>query len=440
MAEVYRTLCCLRPAGAPGQRAGALPQQAFTIGVRTLPSASAALARHALEDLEEPCTAADQALLEASRDADDRDALLCLRCRVSHPLERKLRWMHGKFAARHGLDLLEMAARVLDDVGVLLPFEPPPPVPERTGQAEHEPFGLSVVRTYRRTFSSLPHWAGVRLQGHDELKRYLREHGLILQSDWSLLAQASTKRIREAWLGHGDAGFSPEWATALHGAYKAHYRAALDAYAARRGKRSGWTPDPAFLEALAPDQPATLTFSQLRAMAQAVRQLMLQLMAGPAADPLPPSDERLAAAAPDASTEDQEGSRATYRLVNEVLHQVMDSYLPAVLAKASTNPERSRCIWRAFADGCNQRDETEQRCGCSQSTVAKTLQLRLHTEEIATRAAEILQRRPPFDSIGRSVEASERMVAALRNHLLTPAQEGDVPPLRHWIARALSPP
>ena len=49
---------------------------------------------------------------------------------------------------------------------------------------------------------------------------------------------------------------------------------------------------------------------------------------------------------------------------------------------------------------------------------------------IATAAAVELRRHPAFASCGRSVEAAERLVSALRNHLLEPEQERDVAPLR----------
>ncbi|MDM7954748.1 MAG: hypothetical protein QUV07_16240 [Cyanobium sp. CZS 25K] len=43
---------------------------------------------------EPPSASANQLLLDASRQQDDRGAPLCLRCRVSWPLEAKLRALH----------------------------------------------------------------------------------------------------------------------------------------------------------------------------------------------------------------------------------------------------------------------------------------------------------------------------------------------------------
>jgi len=63
---------------------------------------------------------------------------------------------------------------------------------------------------------------------------------------------------------------------------------------------------------------------------------------------------------------------------------------------------------------------------------------KLRASAIATAAAVELKRHPAFASCGQSVEAAERLVNALRNHLLEPEQEGDVAPLRRWVQNHLS--
>ncbi|MFM7087053.1 MAG: hypothetical protein ACKOXO_08710 [Cyanobium sp.] len=70
--------------------------------------------------------------------------------------------------------------------------------------------------------------------------------------------------------------------------------------------------------------------------------------------------------------------------------------------------------------------------------MSKLLQERRLATTIATAAAAALLRDPAFAALGRSVEGTERLVDALRNHLLEPKPEGDVAPLRAAVARALS--
>jgi len=55
-------------------------------------------------------------------------------------------------------------------------------------------------------------------------------------------------------------------------------------------------------------------------------------------------------------------------------------------------------------------------------------------------AAIELKRHPDFASCGQSVEAAERLVEALRNHLLESEREGDVAPLRRWVKQYLEQP
>jgi hypothetical protein len=63
-----------------------------------------------------------------------------------------------------------------------------------------------------------------------------------------------------------------------------------------------------------------------------------------------------------------------------------------------------------------------------------------HATTLAITAAVELKRHPAFASCGQSVEAAERLVLALRNHLLESEREGDVAPLRRWVQQYLSQP
>ncbi|MEB3332576.1 MAG: hypothetical protein VKI83_08800, partial [Synechococcaceae cyanobacterium] len=59
---------------------------------------------------------------------------------------------------------------------------------------------------------------------------------------------------------------------------------------------------------------------------------------------------------------------------------------------------------------------------------------------VATAAALELKRHPAFSSCGTSIEAADRLVEALRNHLLKPEREGDSTPLRQWVQQHLAQP
>jgi hypothetical protein len=79
-----------------------------------------------------------------------------------------------------------------------------------------------------------------------------------------------------------------------------------------------------------------------------------------------------------------------------------------------------------------------ERCGTTPGTVSKAIRPTEHATTIATAAAIELKRHPAFASCCCSVEAAERLVGALRNHLLEPEREGTIAPLRQWVQTHLS--
>ena len=361
-------------------------------------------------------------------------AFLCLRCRISHPLEAKLRGFQRQYGEHYGLDLIDLASYALDDDGRPLIY---------ADIALNEtvlvsPFTAEVLRTYKPEFCGLPHWARLKLQAHNGLKAYFREHGLLLISDWALLADSSRKRVREAWISFGAAGFTADYAVALHQAYKIHYPSAKASYQQATGKASGWIPNADFLQLIAPEQATEASANQLKVIAHALRLLKSGQWQRSAAladeleaelpDPatLPSTDERLSSA--------ELSSRIT-----AALQRALDHYLPVVLAPANRDSNLLRCLWAGWAQGLTNRPLAE-RCGTSCGTVSKKLRITDHATAIATTAAVELKRHPAFASVGSSVEGAERLVEALRNHLLEPEREGGVAPLRRWIQEYLNKP
>ena len=124
-----------------------------------------------------------------------------------------------------------------------------------------------MLRTYDPRKCGLPHWARLKLQCHNELKAYFREHGLLLISDWALLRNTSAKRIRECWQSFARRAITAETAVGLQQRFGPLYDRAMHAYKASTGKASGWQPDAKFLRALAPEQDTNETEEQLIAIA-----------------------------------------------------------------------------------------------------------------------------------------------------------------------------
>ena len=399
------------------------------------------LLRELAPESSEPSRALDREILQAAVDQCDPLPLLALRCRVSHPMEAWLRATHSRYRESYGLDLLAMASYALDDTGSLsIRTGPQTSAPFTYAEIASlpkgliSPFSAEVIRTYDPDKCGLPHWARLKLQCHNDLKSYFREHGLLLISDWALLADSSAKRVRESWEVFGGGGFTAEQATALLAAYKPLYRQAMQAYRQSTGKASGWQPDAAFLQALSPEQAASTTMEQLQAIAAAIRRL--QSGRWQQGSPL---DQELVdqLPAPEPDAEPDEDPAQLRALIDQALQRAMEAHMPAVLSAEGRHRDLLRCLWAGWAEGMSNRPLAE-RCGTSCGTVSKRLRPTEHATTIATAAAVELKRQPAFASCSQSVEAAERLVEALRNHLLEPEREGDVAPLRRWIQQYLS--
>lgn len=401
------------------------------------------LLRDLAPESSEPSRALDRDVLQAAVDQRDPMPLLALRCRVSHPLEAWLRVTHSKYRETYGLDLTAMASYALDDTGSLtLRTGPETTAPFVYAEIASlpkgliSPFSAEVIRTYDPQKCGLPHWARLKLQYHNELKAYFREHGLLLISDWALLADSSAKRVRESWEVFGGGGFTAAAAAALHAAYKPLYREAMQAYRQATGKASGWQPDAPFLQALAPEQPEARTMGQLEAIAAAIRRLQSGRWQESSA-----IDQELAeqVAAPQPDSDPADDPADLRPLIDQALQRAMDAHMPDVVSAEGRQRDLLHCLWAGWAEGMSNRPLAE-RCGTSCGTVSKKLRPTEHATTIATAAAVELKRHPAFSSCGQSVEAAERLVDALRNHLLEPEREGEVAPLRRWIQQYLSNP
>jgi len=401
---------------------------------------------------EQPCLRLDSALLQAAMDQPDPHPLLCLRCRISHALEAWLRATHAKHGKKHGLDLMAMASYALDDEGELT---------IRTGPESEEPFvyavlaslpkGLlspfsaEILRTYQPSLCGLPHWSRLKIQSHNGLKAYFKQNGLLLISDWALLRHSSGKKVRAACERHLRSSFSADTCVALHARYQLSHDDALSTYKARTGKASGWQPDQSFAAALDPERNPFDTIDLLKRIATAIRQYMtgsttqsLEQAAETGYEPVDPSTI--------ATQVDDAPDPAELRgLIDAALQRAMDQHMPQVLANGGRKTDLLRCLWAGWAEGLTNAG-LATRCRCddypklSRGTVSKEMETTKHATTLAITAAVELKRHPAFASCGQSVEAAERLVLALRNHLLESEREGDVAPLRRWVQQYLSQP
>ena len=394
-----------------------------------------------------PSPALDRLLLQRSQAHNDPDPLLCLRCHISHPLEAWVRALHGRFQTGYDLDLTAIASFALDDTGALNLRRSPDRQDPFTFAALQElphglisPFSAEVLRTYDPSRCGLPHWARMKIQCHNELKAYLRQQGLLLISDWALLADSSPRRIRESWERCGSAACSGEAMETLHSRFRLLYRDAMEAYRIRTGKGSGWQPDQEFLQALAPEQSAPDTSDQLQTLAAAVRKLMsgrwMQSSTAAGDEPADQIDPRSEA---EDEGETHGEDQAMRKQIEVAIAKALDATMPREMAKEQLKfakaPER-RLAWQLYGEGLSQRD-IAQRCDHQQAWVSKLLDEKRRSGLISTAAAAELKHHSAFAALMSHLEGCERLVTALRNHLIEAERDGADIPLRQWVMRYL---
>lgn len=417
--EEYRILRSLTPGG--------------TIIGREPPEAQTALIELGLEEVQQTSRPHDERLLAETRQHDHQGAFLCLRCRVSWPLEKKIRNMHRQLAANYGVELVELAAFSLDDIGRPLSYSQ-----ENKAAAAKRPapFTVEVIRTYEPEQSSLSHWARQRLDGRNDLKAYLLQQGVKWMGDWALLADSSHKQVREA-ATQLSGRLTAEAAEALHRSYLPLYRKEKLFYRQRTGRQRGWVPDEAFLRLIAPELPPQRIRDDLLEIAASVRRLQTGHWQKAEAD-LWDTNAAERWADTFSSQADEQDPLGTE--VAQLVERVGCDFIEQMVAHLEGEVERR--IWQAWASGLRQRQIADH-CGTNQARVSRTLQEERRAGEIATLVMEQLRRSvaPERDvfwtAIFRSLQSQRQAEERLMNHLLRPEQEGGISPMRRWVKQAL---
>jgi len=394
----------------------------------------------------EPSRNIDLELLTEAKKTDTALPLLCLRCRISHPLEA---WLKATFRAHHenhDIELKAMASYALDDQGALTIRCSKESTADFTysvinslPKGPASPFSAEILRSFDPTLCGLPHWARLKIQSNNELKAYFKQHGLLLISDWALLRNSSPRRVQQACQAHLRSSSTIESLIALHSRFLPLYDLAKQEFKVTTGKSSGWQPGLEFLDQLEPEQDPFDTKERLLAIAKAIR----QLLTGSANQSLDQSLEAgIEPVAPSSTYADGPEPAELKVLIDAALERALDNLMPAVMQKEAikfTKDEGRKLAFELYGQGLSQRDIAQQ-VNHQKPWVSKLLDEKRRSSEIAIAAAIELKRQPEFISCGTSVEAAERLVDALRNHLVEPELEGDIPPLRQWMQQYMSQP
>ena len=105
----------------------------------------------------------------------------CLRCYISHQILYTCLDLQTKFGLEHGFTLNEVLGLILNDVELSKTVFSAP------RENHFLPFSAEVLKTFNPQVGSLSTWASMLTRQQPDLNDFLLEHGIIQQSNWSLL-------------------------------------------------------------------------------------------------------------------------------------------------------------------------------------------------------------------------------------------------------------
>ncbi|GAB4383127.1 MAG: hypothetical protein Kow00121_44530 [Elainellaceae cyanobacterium] len=129
-----------------------------------------------------------QRVRQATGEPGYEAAALCLRCYISQEIEQECIRLERKFGDRHGITRRDLFPFVLDDDG-RQPFG-------QSSAQSYIPLSFEVLRTFDPNQSKLNSWTVRLLKSRRSLNGFLRECGVYLESDWSILNQTKREQLQ----------------------------------------------------------------------------------------------------------------------------------------------------------------------------------------------------------------------------------------------------
>ena len=112
----------------------------------------------------------------------------CLRCYISHQIERACRSLGAKFGSQNGFTYEDLLPFVLDDGGR-----------HQSNSTQSYPcLATTILQSFDPAKGSLNTWVVRHVQQHPELKQFLLQHGVYLVSDWAILNDTTPKQLQRS--------------------------------------------------------------------------------------------------------------------------------------------------------------------------------------------------------------------------------------------------
>ena len=223
------------------------------------------------------------------------EPLLCLRCKISSYITYSVKNLFNKHKSMHPIKLHEMLSQVLEDDGkkyflyrtgninirkrlnlpLLVKDEKKRKIInwsflENFDYQDKFPLGFDILITYKEDKAALSTWVSNKIKGNSELKEYLKERGVILQSDWTVIKGGSEMALKNAWLRIYEVE-PPDYIKFLFNAFIEEYDKEKDIYRDLKKTNNGWDPSIEFRKRINPRVDPIKTLDDLGAIANALR-------------------------------------------------------------------------------------------------------------------------------------------------------------------------
>ena len=383
----------------------------------------------------------------AKKNFKEKDSLMALRGRISHPIAQKINLIYNQFKERYEIELIEMLIILLDDSGdkyLRIPKNEPDKKRSFTKKIfcwetieymqtnnNLKPFSAEIISEFNSSLSNLTTWTKNKVQGSAELKSYLKGCGILLISPWALIADSSSKRITHAWERCGEGVFQTSYIKKLYESYIDEYKKAKIIYKEKTGKISGWQPDENFLKSLNPPQENKET---LLLLDKALRKYLSAIYMPRQFE----NNEESQIQSFDGDIDDD----SKINLISKIelaLRNCGEPIIKELINKDEKkwHKDKSRKLaWELYTDGLSQR-EIAIRCEHKQSWVSKLIPEKKISEMIAQEAAIILLRIKEFSSLKNDINGIERLVESLKNHFINAELNERRPLLKQLIKEAV---
>lgn len=156
-------------------------------------------------------------LVKNGVDSTSNDALMCLRCGISHMIEKVCIQLELKYGSHYGFTRQDLFPLVLDDDGK--------PKSLMNSESSYQPLSLRLLQTFDPSQAGLSTWVFRQVRRHPELLTLLLEHGLYLMTDWAILNDTNPSQlVRVLSEFHSQSAAAVELSSRLLQSYHTIYR------------------------------------------------------------------------------------------------------------------------------------------------------------------------------------------------------------------------